>query len=196
MFDHLHFAIPQSAASSLKKCPAPMKTLRIIKVMIKLLEDSIGRLLQTLLITTWRIVRWSSVPMITVVQWQNIREKAKRHHIKPLHHGLTEYLRKTYQDSFSSVDFVPTLLNLLDINTTEFRRPSIDFFADLMNEVTFISDENQLRSLDMVEGRWAAAVSQRHKMILSPNQMEPCLPDTTGGPSKLTTFFKLQRYIE
>jgi hypothetical protein len=62
-----------------------MKTLRIIKVMIKLLEDSIGRLLQTLLITTWRIVRWSSVPMITVVQWQNIREKAKRHHIKPLH---------------------------------------------------------------------------------------------------------------
>jgi len=105
MFDHLHFELPQSAKQGLKKQPAPpswlgsgsksmrkliyMKTLRIFSGrqrqyfgMIKLLDDSIGRLLKTL--EDNEMMNDTIVVFTTVVPWGSTLVPAKVLHIKPL----------------------------------------------------------------------------------------------------------------
>ena len=53
-----------------------------------------------------------------------------------------------------------------------------------MAEGMLISDENQLRIIDTAKDKWAAAVSQRHKLVLGPNKMEPYLLDSKVGRTK------------
>ena len=237
MFDDLHFAMPQSALSSLKKQPAPPAwsktsnpphipnntTLDTVEEeielyenstdyqdqqrqtfgMIKLLDDNIGRLLKTLKdkrLEDNTVVIFTSDHGGAMAEHNN---KGKQTPYKTSA-GVPFVIRwpvkipagKHIQTAYSSVDFVPTLLNLLGIDTSEYRLPGLDFSGELMNEATFISDENQLRFIDMAEGRWAAAVSQRYKFILSPGQTQPYLLDTTVDPDELTNFFNLVGYKE
>ena len=235
MFDDLHFAIPQSAVSSLKKQPAPPSwsytlkpsniptSISLDKVeeeielyessvdyqsqqrqtfgMIKLLDDSIGRFLQTLKDND---MENNYVVVFTSDHGGSMAEHNRKGKGTPYKAsaGVPFLIRwpgkihaeKHIKTAYSSVDFVPTLLILVGINTSEFRLPGLDFSGDLMNETNFISHENQLRFLDMANGKWAAAVSQRYKLILRPNQTQPYLLDSTVDPDEQTNFHKQMGY--
>ena len=80
--------------------------------------------------------------------------------------------RKVIKTAYSSVDFAPTLLNLLGINTDSMGFPGLDFSGDLIND-NVGDDDEQLRFIDDSGGRWAAAVNKRYKLVLSKSYSPP-----------------------
>jgi len=164
--------------------------------MVKLIDDSIGKILQALEnndIKTNTIVIFTSdhgglmgehnsagkgVPYKTsvgvpfLIQWPGKIPSGK--------------LIKT---AYSSIDFVPSLLNLLGLDPSQFGLGGLDFSHDVMNEEMIVSDENQVRFLDMVRGDWAAAVSQRYKLVLSTSRVAPWLLDAVADPNEGKNYF-------
>jgi len=233
MFDDLHFAIPQSAISSLNKKPAPpawsrtntpeipedtpldtvereielyensasyQRRQRQTFGMIKLLDDNIGRILETLKnnnLENNTLVIFTSDHGGTMAE-HNSRGKETPYKTSA---GVPFLIRwpgkipagKHVETAYSSIDFVPTLLNLLGIDTSEFELPGIDASGDLLNEAMHISDESQIRFIENTMGKWTAAMSQRYKLVLGRSEMPPYLFDTTADPNELTNFFYLNK---
>ena len=169
--------------------------------MIKLLDDSIGRLLKTLEdndMTNNTIVIFTSDHGGTMGE-HNSAGKDTPYKTSAGVPFLIQWpgkipAGKHIETAYSSVDFVPTLLNLVGMNTTELGLPGLDASGDLMNDRMLISDGNQLRFIDRAKGQWAAAFSQRYKLVLGPNKMEPYLLDSAVDPNELINFYNQQGY--
>ena len=159
--------------------------------MIKLLDDSIGRLLKTLEdndMTNDTIVVFTSDHGGTMGE-HNSAGKDTPYKTSAGVPFLIQWPSKIpagkhIETAYSSVDFVPTLLNLVGIDTSDLGLTGLDASGDLMNEGMLISDDNQLRFIDKTKGKWAAAVTQRYKFVLSPNLMQPYLLDSEVGRPK------------
>jgi len=82
-------------------------------------------------------------------------------------HQITE--GKVVDSAYSSVDFAPTLLNMLGIDDAEFGFfEGLDFLKAILNGDLVVSDKHQIRyTVDTSEGTWAAAITQRFKLVLS-----------------------------
>ena len=87
--------------------------------------------------------------------------------------------RKVIQTAYSSIDFAPTLLNLVgakNIDSKLHARGSIDASGDLLDNELVNSNPSQMRFIDGPNGRYAAAVSENYKFVLS-RKGEPWLID-------------------
>ena len=98
------------------------------------------------------------------------------------------------ESAYSSVDFAPTLLNMLGVDTGKLGFQGIDGSKDILGEGSrIIADGNQIRFLTGDDGRWAAAVNQRYKLVLAPREI-PWLFDTDVDPDELLNFYNQEGY--
>lgn len=83
---------------------------------------------------------------------------------------------KIIKSAASSVDFMPTIMRVLNARKSKTRHyieslPGIDISRELLNNNTIISN-NQIRYItDSKNPKFAAAVNQRYKLVLS--QLSP-----------------------
>jgi len=169
--------------------------------MIKLLDDSVGRILKTLEDNNMKndtIVVFTSDHGGTMGE-HNSAGKGTPYKTSAGVPFLIQWPRKIpagkhIETAYSFIDFVPTLFNLVGIDTSELGLTGLDASEDLINENMLISDENQFRFIDQAKGKWAAAVSERYKFVLSSNLMQPYLLDSAVDPNELTNFFNQEGY--
>jgi len=101
---------------------------------------------------------------------------------------------KVVKSAYSSVDFAPTLLSMLGVNTTEYNFQGIDASKDLFDQDLVISNETQVRyTEDSFSPNWAAALTQRYKFILS-HQDIPWLIDMEDDPDEIINFYGREGY--
>jgi len=101
---------------------------------------------------------------------------------------------KVVKSAYSSVDFAPTLLSMLGVNTAKYVFQGIDASNDLFNNNLEISNESQVRYNEAsYSGAWAAAMTQRYKFILSGSDI-PWLIDTELDPDEIINFYGHEGY--
>ena len=179
-------------------------TQRRIFGMVKLLDDSIGRILNVLkdnAIEDNTIVVFTSDHGSTMSE-HNSDGKGQPYKTSA---GIPFMIQwpekiprgKLIETAYSSVDFAPTLLNLLGANTEDLELHGIDASQDLLSDDLEISDETQTRFMDQTLGRWAAAVNQRFTFILSKNKKKenptPWLLDSVEDPDEILNYFNSNR---
>lgn len=104
---------------------------------------------------------------------------------------------KIVETPYSAVDFVPTLLNLLDLDltTTNFSFDGIDFSSDLSSPDGIVLDEDALIfTADTWDGTWAACATNKYKLVLS-NSDIPWLFDLEQDPDEIHNFFGHEDYL-
>ena len=94
----------------------------------------------------------------------------------------------------TNIDFAPTLLNLLGSNSTDLGFDGMDFSERILNK-NLPDDAEQLRFMEDAGGRWAAAVNQRYKLVLS-IASPPWLLDGEVDSDELYNFYKAEGYEE
>ena len=168
--------------------------------MIKLIDDSVGRILKTIReqdIENNTIVIFTSdhgntmgehnqegkntpyktssgTPMI--VRWP--------HHIKA---------GKVIETAYSSLDFAPTLFNLLNIK--DLKNESFGFYGfdasnQLLSSDLLVSDEEQTRFIYSQSNNFVSAVTQRYQLVLGRSGVvSPWIFDKYLNPDETINFF-------
>jgi len=94
---------------------------------------------------------------------------------------------KTVETSYSSVDFLPTLLGLMGVDFDPNDYQGIDGSDEILSS-ELVSTSNQTRFFtDSKKKKWAAAVNHRYKMVVS--RGEPWFFDMQLDPDELTNYF-------
>ena len=179
-------------------------TQRRIFGMVKLLDDSIGRILKVL---QDNVIEDNTIVVFTSDHGSTMSEHNSDGKGQPYKTsaGVPFMIQwpekipkgKLIETAYSSVDFAPTLLNLLGANTEDLELHGIDASQDLLSDDLIISDETQTRFMDQPLGRWAAAVNQRFTFILSKSKKEenptPWLLDSVEDPDEIFNYFNSNR---
>ena len=101
---------------------------------------------------------------------------------------------KIIETAYSSVDFVPTILGLMGVNS-RIESHGIDGSAEIRKRQKVSRDEDQIRFLtDSKKRTWAAAVTARYKLVLSKDT--PWLFDLERDPDELINFYGDPEYEE
>ena len=102
--------------------------------------------------------------------------------------------------ALSVVDFTPTILSLMDAPGTgyeEGRDASLLFSGDMNIDWTDIAFMRGTGSKDGTDDKWLSAVSDRYKIVFSPEPEDlPWLFDLQEDPDELVNFFKHPDYQE
>lgn len=104
---------------------------------------------------------------------------------------------KIVETPYSAVDFVPTLLNLLnlDLTTNYYSFDGIDFSRDLTSPDMIVADEDALIfTADTWAGTWAACATSKYKLVLS-NSDIPWLFDLEQDPDEIANYFGHEDYL-
>jgi len=172
--------------------------------MVKLLDDSIGRILNVLkdnAIEDNTIVVFTSDHGSTMSE-HNSDGKGQPYKTSAGVPFMIQWPEKIptgklIETAYSSIDFAPTLLNLLGANTEKLELPGIDASQDLLSDALEISDETQTRFMEEKSGKWAAAVNQRFTFIISRNRVKenptPWLLDSVEDPDEIYNYFNSNR---
>ena len=102
---------------------------------------------------------------------------------------------KDIHSAYSSVDVAPTILSLVGINHEKFQFEGIDASADLLDDSPENSAPSQIRFIDGPTGRYAAAVTERYKLVLN-RRGTPWLFDMKEDPDEIYNFYKKNKEIE
>ena len=172
------------------------KTMRQNFGMIKLIDDSVGRILNSLHETG---LTKNTILVFTSDHGDLMAEHGNYGKVLPYKTsaGIPFILRwpdkikpKVVSSVFSSVDFVPTILNLVGAKSTgELDLPGIDASPDLLDAELWKSNSLQTRFIDGPNGRYAAALTERFKLVLN-KKGTPWLFDLEKDPDELLNFYK------
>lgn len=172
------------------------KTMRQNFGMIKLIDDSVGRILNAVHETG---LTKNTILVFTSDHGDLMSEHGNYGKVLPYKTsaGIPFILRwpdkikpKVVSSVFSSVDFVPTILNLVGAKSTEeLDLPGIDASPDLLDAELWKSNSLQTRFIDGPNGRYAAALTERFKLVLN-KKGTPWLFDLEKDPDELLNFYK------
>ncbi len=97
---------------------------------------------------------------------------------------------KVIHSIYSTVDFAPTLLGMLQINYDHMDFDGIDASDIVLNDSTKISNSSQVRYIDGPNGRYAAALNERYKLVLNRGGT-PWLFDMKEDPDEIYNYYQM-----
>lgn len=95
------------------------------------------------------------------------------------------------EKAYTMADFTPTILGLMDIDHSENLYHGIDASKDFSSKKT--TSDDRVVYLTNAAGRWVAAVNNRYKLVLSP-QDKPWLFDLEKDPNELINCYNKSEY--
>ncbi len=104
---------------------------------------------------------------------------------------------KIIKTAFSSIDFVPSILNLMNVENRALQNfDGIDFTNELLNDVAVVDTKRVRFTFDTGKTPvWAAAISQQYKLVISGMDV-PWLFDLDADPYEIRNFFDDPSYVE
>jgi hypothetical protein len=170
--------------------------------MIKLIDDSVGRIMKALDETG---LSDNTIIVFTSDHGDMMAEHANNDKVLPYKASAgvpfiiswpKKIRPKVVETSYSSVDFVPTLLNLVGVQDTESMGfQGIDASADLLDDEDLKAFESQIRFIDGPSGRYAAAVNGRYTLVLNKKGV-PWLFDSEEDPDELYNYYKVNEFYD
>jgi hypothetical protein len=172
--------------------------------MIKLIDDSLGRILKTL---NDEGIRNNTIIVFTSDHGDFMSEHANNGKILPYKSSAgvpfiiswpKKIQPKVIHTVYSSVDFVPTLLNLVgaqDVDGMGFQ--GVDASEDILSDAALVSDDSRTIFIDGPNGRYASAVSQKYKLVLN-KKGTPWLFDMQEDPDELYNYYynENEKYVK
>ncbi|MGY5352110.1 sulfatase family protein [Wenyingzhuangia sp. IMCC45533] len=101
---------------------------------------------------------------------------------------------KVIETAYTNVDFAPTILSLMGVETKAKFHGS-DTSEDFLNCEKKVKDENRITYFAKTGGWWVAAVTDRYKLILDKSE-KPYLFDLEKDPNELINFYGDKDYKE
>jgi hypothetical protein len=95
---------------------------------------------------------------------------------------------KIIQTAYSSVDFTPTILKLMDIEHPGTQFHGVDATPELLSDVMLSNEDKIVFTMDS-SARWAAAVTNGYKLVVSKSDV-PWLFDLFKDPDELFNYFE------
>ena len=177
------------------------QALREIFGMIKLVDDRVGRMIKVL---EDKGVDQNTIIVFTSDHGDMMYEHGRINKSKPYKASaqVPFIVRwpagisagKVVENPYTSVDFVPTILGLMGVDS-RIESQGIDGSADLLTDEILTVDEEQIRFLtDAKPKKWVAAITNRYKLVLSADT--PWLFDLEVDPDELINFYTNSTYIE
>jgi len=170
--------------------------------MVKLIDDNVGRILRFLEETG---LEKDTIVIFTSDHGDLMHEHGKIDKVLPYKTSASvpmivrwpEKIKagKDIHSAYSSVDVAPTILSLVGINHEKFQFEGIDASADLLDDSPENSAPSQIRFIDGPTGRYAAAVTERYKLVLN-RRGTPWLFDMKEDPDEIYNFYKKNKEIE
>jgi hypothetical protein len=97
---------------------------------------------------------------------------------------------KVIHTAYSSVDFAPTLLSLMNVENTDLQFDGLDGSAELLSKTKVSNNEKQIRFVsDSTNAKWAAAVTGSHMLVVS-SAGPPWLFDLQEDPDEMYNVFE------
>ncbi len=170
--------------------------------MIKLIDDSVGRILEVLEETG---LRESTIVVFTSDHGDMMTEHANDDKVLPYQASAAvpfiiswpgSIKPKVIETPYSSIDFAPSIIRLAglhDVQSLGF--DGIDASTGLLDGEPLKPDETQTRFMDGPNGRYAAAFDGRFKLILS-KKGSPWLFDSHVDPDELINYYKKDSFYE
>jgi len=172
--------------------------------MVKLIDDNVGKLLETL--KELELAN-NTIVVFTSDHGDMMGEHGRDNAGTPYKTsaGIPFAIRwpdmipagKVIRSPYSTVDFAATLLKMLgrvDSDELELDFQGIDASRDLFNEDLEIADVNQVRyTQDASKGRWAAALTKQYKLILSQDD-SPWMFDMDQDPDEIVNIYNQEGY--
>ena len=215
MYEHLQFELPSTATPTKNEIPGWLnlkgkknkvnpeklqKSLVNYFGMVKNIDDNVGRILDYL--------KENNLDKNTIVVFTSDHGDLLGEHGK-LNKGLPYEMSarvafllrypdgvssgKSIQKAFTMADFTPTILGLMGVDHSANSFHGIDASKDFSSNKT-ISDDRVVY-LTNAGGRWVAAVNNRYKLVLSP-QDKPWLFDLEKDPNELINCYNKSEYKE
>lgn len=170
--------------------------------MIKCIDDNIGRLIKKL----QNLDLLENTIIVFTSDHGDLRAEHHKHNKgNPLEASakvpfIVYYPKKidaggVVENAFNTVDFAPTVLNLLDFQAPQ-QMHGFNFSELLLSP----NKQNQYRDITFIRstgrdnnGKWIAAITSRYKLILSRSD-DPWLIDMEKDPDELINFFEVPEY--
>ncbi|MCG9972539.1 sulfatase family protein [Christiangramia crocea] len=99
---------------------------------------------------------------------------------------------KKIHKALTNVDFAPTILNIMEVEGEQPEYHGIDASELFLNDEKEIN-EDRITYITNAGARWVAAVSDRYKLVLSPND-EPWLFDLRKDPNEEINYYNHNDY--
>lgn len=99
---------------------------------------------------------------------------------------------KIIQTPYTTVDFAPTILSIMEITASLPAFQGVDASVDFLDSKKLI-ENNRIAYLTDAGGRWVASLDKRYKLVLS-TMDQPWLFDLEKDPDELTNFYKDTAY--
>jgi len=176
-------------------------SMRQVFGMIKLVDDKIGRLLKFL---EKKGLDQNTIIVMTSDHGDMMYEHGRTNKGVPFKasaqvpflvrwpKGITP--GKVINTAYSSVDFVPTILGLMGVES-RIQSQGIDGSAELLGNELVSINEDQIRFLtDSKQRQWVAAITNRYKLVLSEDI--PWFFDMDLDPDELINFYNDPTYAE
>ena len=102
---------------------------------------------------------------------------------------------KVIRTAYSSIDFAPTILSLMNVGDPGVSFHGIDGSGELEAPVSAPSNDNQIRFItdNPKNKKWAAAVRNRYKLVVSKGDY-PWLLDLERDPNELNNYLGQANY--
>ena len=103
---------------------------------------------------------------------------------------------KIIKTAYSSIDFAPSILKLMNVENNDVTFDGIDFTDELLNEKDVTNNRRVRFTFDTGKSPvWAAAISQQYKLVVSGMDV-PWLFDLDADPYEIRNFFDEETHIE
>lgn len=224
MYKNFRFDIPYSGTAALTKSPAlpswsainfeleeSNELLRSLKdnegiyrdyfAMVKCIDDNVGKLMN--------VLKNNGLDRNTIVVFTSdhgdlMGEHAKTNKGRPYQTSagvpfIIRYPReipagKVIKTAYSSIDFVPTILGLMNVDDPGVEFHGIDGSSEL-RQSSNDSNDSQIRFItdNPKNKKWAAAVKNRYKLVVSKGDY-PWLFDLERDPNEIYNYFDQSNY--
>lgn len=195
----VHFTKVHNISEQIAKCKTYQNAQRKIFGMVKLIDDSVGRILKAI---QEQGIENNTIVIFTSDHGNTMGEHNQQGKNTPYKtsSGTPMIIRwphrikagKVIEPAYSSLDFAPTLLNLLNIK--DFKNESFGFYGfdasdHLLSLDLQVSDEEQTRFIYSYRNKFVSAVTQRYQLVLGTNSVHPWIFDKHLDPDETINFY-------
>mmetsp|Transcript_14596 Transcript_14596/g.17762 ORF Transcript_14596/g.17762 Transcript_14596/m.17762 type:complete len:599 (-) Transcript_14596:188-1984(-) len=170
--------------------------------MVKLIDDNVGKMLNYL---KEKGLEENTIVVFSSDHGDMLEEHGKHNKGKPYDTaaGVPFLIRypakikpgKIIETAYSSIDFAPTILNLMGVTNYDVDFQGIDGSDEIMSDDLNSLNPDQIRFItDSKEAKWAAAVNNRYKLVLSIDV--PWFIDRKRDADELINFFTDSSYTK
>jgi len=209
MFDHMHFSDPRTMRPDTQNSPKWLKTEGNMQLnqaqmadyygMTKCIDDNVGRILKFL---EEEGLDDNTIVVFTSDHGDLMGEHGR--HNKGLPYEMSARVAfllkypeqvkggKRIQKACTMADFAPTILSLMGVDCAAYQFHGTDLASDFKAEEKLIVNDRVVY-ITNAYSRWVAAVNNRYKLVLSPND-SPWLFDLQEDPDELINYYNNPDY--